>query len=324
MKIQNKGGVSFDLKGSQIDSFLDLDNEIKYCFIPLKKYKIHYREAFKREIVKKGDILFQTEEHIVLAPISGLVKFGKDDTLEISPGEEKGVSGESIELLKEGDKVSLLKRLGLLENKDTSKLKNVLVKMTHTEPFLVKDGLIFDTFKGSLKEALDLVEELFDGLEFSLQLRGRRLRQADPVPLIINQLQELVSLAGHKRSLFTILTELYVNALDHGVLGLDSALKHSEAGFSEYFSEREKALEMVQDGHVKIKVEARLHASGGKAFIRVEDSGNGFDISRFEQKKCDDAQQFCGRGMQLVNGMCDSLSYEGVGNIANAVYSWEA
>jgi DNA-binding response OmpR family regulator len=160
-----------------------------------------------------------------------------------------------------------------------------------------------------------------DVLEFSLTLRGNRLRDADPVPLIINHIQELEGIDGQRRLLFTILTELYVNALDHGVLELDSTLKTSPDGFSRYFAEREQRLTNLESGHIQISVKTHPLENGGEVLIQVEDSGNGFDHDGLQVREPTKSIP-SGRGIQLLSKLCDSLTYHPPGNRVEAVYSW--
>ncbi len=165
-------------------------------------------------------------------------------------------------------------------------------------------------------------EVVRDILEFSLTLTGNRLRQADPIPLIINHIQELEGLQTHRRLLFTILTELYVNALDHGVLRLDSSLKNSADGFTEYFREREERLLDLDKGFVKMEVQTQLTTNGGKMKIRVEDSGQGFDFLTLGLSEKSDSNQLSGRGILLLNELCESVTFHEPGNIVEVVYTW--
>ena len=160
-----------------------------------------------------------------------------------------------------------------------------------------------------------------DALEFTLTLRGQRLRDADPVPLIINHIQELEGIDGHRRLLFTILTELYVNALDHGVLQLDSSLKTSTDGFSRYFAEREKRLQTLDSGHIQINVQTHPLENGGEVLIQLEDSGPGFDFKLYGDSIPDQLLP-SGRGIYLMRDLCDSLTFHEPGNRVEAVYSW--
>ncbi len=160
-----------------------------------------------------------------------------------------------------------------------------------------------------------------DSVEFQITLRGSQLRQANPIPMLINNLQENVDLNEHQRPLFTILTELYANALDHGVLNLDSKLKEGIDGFTRYFEQRERLLSQQLDGHVSIGMRVHPLEHGGLILIRVEDSGDGFDFNNRSSEPAD-AQTFSGRGIMLVENLCESLRFIEPGNKTEAVYSW--
>jgi CheY-like chemotaxis protein len=157
--------------------------------------------------------------------------------------------------------------------------------------------------------------------QVSLSLKGARLGRVDPVPLLINQIQELEEESLELRPLFTVLTELFINALDHGVLQLDSTLKSSPDGFTHYFSEREQRLQKLQtQGEVNIEVSCVKKIHGRFLRIRVEDSGNGFDPSALLLDPKSDPTRLHGRGVSLIKRLCVSLEYLGAGNIAEAVY----
>ncbi len=158
-------------------------------------------------------------------------------------------------------------------------------------------------------------------VDFTLTLHGSRICDADPIPLLINHIQEIDGLGGHRRILYTILTELYTNALDHGVLGMDSSLKLTSDGFTLYFSEREKRLETLADGHIQIHLSSHSTADGGEILIRISDSGKGFDYSNYQSDNSDNSR-FFGRGIHLIRELCTSLKYVDPGNQVEAVYSW--
>jgi len=159
-------------------------------------------------------------------------------------------------------------------------------------------------------------------LEFSITLPGNRLCNADPIPLLINHLQEMEGLHKHRRLLFTLLSELYVNALDHGLLKLDSKMKSLTDGFSEYFSEREKRLQHLHEGFINISMRTYKTEQGGKIKIRLEDSGTGFDLSAIDDYRQQEPEKPCGRGIQLLYSLCESVRYEEPGNKVEVVFSW--
>jgi len=155
----------------------------------------------------------------------------------------------------------------------------------------------------------------------TLEFGPDTLRNFDPLPLLIHMLMEIQGLRGHREHLYTIIAELFSNALDHGLLGLDSVLKATPHGFAEYYQLRARGLAALQQGRIRIDLAHAPYDTGGKLVIRVEDSGPGFD----HQKKSfvpDESTIPSGRGIGLVRELCDSIQFSGNGNIAEAVYSW--
>jgi len=154
--------------------------------------------------------------------------------------------------------------------------------------------------------------------QLSLKYSGARLRETNPVPILVNQIMEMEELEDQRQSLFTVITELYVNALDHGVLGLDSALKSDPVGFAKYFEERETRLKSLNSGHVFFELSVEQIAENRSIQLRIEDSGDGFDYENFQTSE--DNTLLGGRGILLVEALCSSLTYEGSGNIVKAAF----
>ena len=160
--------------------------------------------------------------------------------------------------------------------------------------------------------------------ELNSGLKNNRLRETNPVPIIINQIMEMEGIESERQTLFTVLTELYVNALDHGVLGLDSSLKSDPAGFALYFQEREKRLTNLSDGHVIFHIAIEQNEEIRSIMMKVEDSGSGFDYSNINMPDPQNHTGLSGRGILLVRDLCESLDYLGRGNISEAIYSWKS
>ncbi len=161
--------------------------------------------------------------------------------------------------------------------------------------------------------------------QWSLELHGSGLRTTDPVPLAVAQFQELQHPGTQREVLYTVLSELFSNALDHGVLGLSSASKNSAEGFSSYYAEREKRLSVIDEGYVRIGLAHLPEGQGGRLTIRVEDSGEGFDyrtVFRNAELNLSDNAGYAGRGIPLLKELCESLRFEGTGNCVEAVYVW--
>jgi anti-sigma regulatory factor (Ser/Thr protein kinase) len=147
------------------------------------------------------------------------------------------------------------------------------------------------------------------------------LRQFDPVPFLLRGVVETQGLARHKETLYTVLSELFNNALDHGVLRLDSGLKSSPAGFAAYLAERARRLAEGGDGYVRVWFKHVPQGNGGRLRIRVEDSGPGFDHARARPGLAGNVA-LNGRGIPLLRSLCESLEFHGKGNEVEAVFAW--
>lgn len=159
---------------------------------------------------------------------------------------------------------------------------------------------------------------------FSLRLGAADLRRLDVVPLLLNlanQFEEARPLAGE---LFLILSEFFNNALDHGLLRLDSRLKSGPDGMGAYLEARAESLSALQAGEIEIRVDMAESPAGPQLRIRCRDTGPGFDhASRIAAGDLGDGEspselQF-GRGLALVGNMCREVRFNPAGNEVDAV-----
>ncbi len=150
-----------------------------------------------------------------------------------------------------------------------------------------------------------------------LDLSAGDLRCSSPVSTLIDMMGASPLVTAHKDFLHTIFSELFSNALEHGVLGLSSELKKSEDGYLEYYQQREEKLSELEEGFVKITVEFRTRETQAEVQIEVKDSGAGFDIQNRYKSTDDDA---FGRGVSLIDTLCESVEYSENGTRVCAVY----
>lgn len=193
----------------------------------------------------------------------------------------------------------------------------------------VIERLAQQVWRGSADEndASDRGVTCIDGtsssLRYGMHLSGTTLKRLDPIPLLVHPLHDLPELAEQLGNIYTILTELFVNALDHGVLGLDSAIKASEDGFARYFQLRDERLATLDDGFVDVQIDVSFNKSGGSIGVAVTDSGAGFAHSAAHAADSNSvATGVSGRGTSLLRELCASLTYHGNGNEVHALYRW--
>lgn len=155
----------------------------------------------------------------------------------------------------------------------------------------------------------------------SLCLRGQSLGKFDPIPMLLQTLLECRELTPHRSRIFTILSELYNNAVEHGVLGLQSSIKNGSEGFAKYYQLRSEKLADLNQGFVKVEFDHRPLRDGGEIIFDFIDSGDGFDFKSISQMNSED---YSGRGLPLLLNLCQSIEYFDEGRHIRAIYQWSA
>ncbi|WP_296217202.1 fused response regulator/phosphatase [Pseudomonas sp. UBA2684] len=155
----------------------------------------------------------------------------------------------------------------------------------------------------------------------SFEFRGETLQRFNPLPQLLQLLLGVPGLRPQGSALFSVLAELYSNALEHGVLGLDSALKCDADGFAEYYRQRSIRLTSLREGYVRFHLQLLPEAAGGRLILRVEDSGAGFDGQAIldQQLRLD---SLSGRGLALVRQLSERCTWPADGQGVSVEFSW--
>ncbi|ATE76422.1 MULTISPECIES: fused response regulator/phosphatase [Pseudomonas] len=157
----------------------------------------------------------------------------------------------------------------------------------------------------------------------SFEFRAATLKRFNPLPYLLQLLFEVHGLRAQSGALYSVLAELYSNALEHGVLGLDSSLKRDASGFARYYQQRSARLDELQDGYVRVHLQVTPKGEGGCLTVRVEDSGKGFDVVRVMERPVDDIR-LSGRGVSLIRQLSHHASWSDNGRSARVEFFWEA
>jgi len=136
--------------------------------------------------------------------------------------------------------------------------------------------------------------------DFSAQLQHEQLKRPELVSELTDLLCAQESLKGIKSKLFTVLSELLNNALEHGLLNLDSSLKSTESGFSQYYHLRATRLAQLDSGQIGVNV--RVSDNNDALIITIHDSGAGFDTRALSAHTESDISH--GRGLSLIYHLC--------------------
>lgn len=265
---------------------------------------------FEHTKIDPADNILLLSDGVLEAENATLEQFGEERLLVSIANYSERKEGTLVDLILK----DLSEFVGDSAQKDDISLINIPGRVSAAE------------FQSTIASEVGLSDEEQPSLDiwnWSLELQGKSLGRINPVAQALSRLQETEGGGDHWHSVFSILTELYVNSLDHGVLKLESSMKSTPEGFARYFSEREARLEQLSAGAVSLYMQHTRLASGGRLLVRVEDSGEGFDYEHWLQKKGSvGAGEFSGRGIALVSDLCESIRYENAGAAVEVVYTY--
>ena len=197
---------------------------------------------------------------------------------------------------------------------------NAHASQQHDDLSLVELDLTHESLSGSGRAAVENDGERRGGRvgdwSINLRLAGPELRDGDPLPHLLSVLVQMPGAARFQEELAIALGELFRNALEHGVLGLDSSLKCTDEGFIHYYDLLAERRSGLTSGWIDISLRCRDRGLGGELHLEVEDSGPGFPHVS-EQKGI-----YSGRGLGLLRTICRELETRPGSSRVRAVIAW--
>ncbi|WP_374351799.1 SpoIIE family protein phosphatase [Chitinimonas sp.] len=158
--------------------------------------------------------------------------------------------------------------------------------------------------------------------EIRLSFGPRQLREDNCMPALLGWLHQINLNETQFGEVLLVMSELFNNALDHGVLKLSSLQKSAGEGFGQYMEERQRRLQALESGSIEIGMNYRVDAERALLRLWMKDSGEGFDFARQDMARLsDDGQQTHGRGLALVRRLCESVLFVGSGNQVEVEYA---
>lgn len=161
-------------------------------------------------------------------------------------------------------------------------------------------------------------------LEFSF--RNSELCEASPVPGILDALIGSGLPESARPDVHTVINELYVNALDYGVLAMAENQKQGEDSFYQFHEDRDQKLrrlaELGDAAQTWIKIDCMLDiADRPRLEIVVADSGPGMSDGTPAKDSAQHANEhLTGRGLYIVRSLASELQFYGQKNQIKVVY----
>ncbi|WP_417545204.1 SpoIIE family protein phosphatase [Marinobacter sp.] len=158
------------------------------------------------------------------------------------------------------------------------------------------------------------------------EIQGSTLGEFSPLPLMLHICMEVPGLRRKSGEIYTLLSELYSNALEHGVLELPSDWKYTPDGFGRYYSERATRLGKVSGHYIRFSFHHEPTQWGGRLGIVCEDSGQGFDFQNHAVLQTTEMAQsgprYAGRGLILLKRLAEFIRFHEQGNRVEIAYDW--
>lgn len=155
--------------------------------------------------------------------------------------------------------------------------------------------------------------------QFDVELGPHQLKSDDTIPMLMQWVAGMGIEATLEKKCFLVLTELFSNALDFGLLGLGPHLHHRGEGLDEYTHERLKRLAELQSGSIRISVRHPAAADQPKFVLVIRDTGQGFDYSSLTSDERSENSS-TGRGIALVRSLVSRLEFSDGGRTVTAEF----
>lgn len=154
--------------------------------------------------------------------------------------------------------------------------------------------------------------------ELSITLGPAQIIQRDLLANVLEHLP-LHSIPGAQQTrLEQILAELLANALDYGVLRLDSTLKH-QGNLNTYLDTRQQAIAQLAEGWIRLSLRYSVDNNQGSLNLTCQDSGAGIPPIAWQPPAQDTPGR---RGLLMVAKLSDALTYDTPENRLNIQLLW--
>lgn len=162
-----------------------------------------------------------------------------------------------------------------------------------------------------LKNRTSAVGSIHAG-EFRIRLRQEASRLATMLSLTCD----------NPSALAVGLTELLVNAIEHGIYGVGSELKDQLLEEGKFVDEMERRAN--DPAFAGREVTLTFSRNGKQRLFNIKDPGEGFDHESVIENFDPTSMRKCGRGVVMARQCFKSVVYKGAGNEVEAVYYCES
>lgn len=153
------------------------------------------------------------------------------------------------------------------------------------------------------KERVDIKKTI--PWQFKIHIKDEMLGR-DVVQNIIEMIGSSLVLKENKGVIYTLLMEMYTNALDHGVLGLDGKEKQSNEDFDRFYQDKDRLIKELSGAY--INVEVSFDPNINEPVLKIEMSHNGSEFKVSENREAT-RDALHGRGLELIDAISEDALY---------------
>lgn len=158
--------------------------------------------------------------------------------------------------------------------------------------------------------------------EEELHINNEAIKSDQAIDITIDKIKEHIDSKNLpiENNIFTIVSELLSNEIDHSILAMDSSIKEGNDGFHAYKEERSKKIAEINDQFIdlSIKVEDLGLTRMLTLLLRSSGTTNYPDIDNITVN--DDKPH--GRGLHLLKKLCESFSINKNNKTISLIYKW--
>ncbi|MCW8901173.1 MAG: fused response regulator/phosphatase [Gammaproteobacteria bacterium] len=164
--------------------------------------------------------------------------------------------------------------------------------------------------------AQSIIDEPVLDWRLSISFTADDMRAPNPVNKLTSILNAMPCLSRHKGVLHIILTEIYLNSLDHGILKIESIDKSDEEHFLEYYKHRDDALSVLKDASINFHFS--FFSANNKHYLKIQvsDSGGGYHIDN----SISTDEMLHGRGFSIIQSFSEKISFSDDGKTMEVLY----
>ena len=111
--------------------------------------------------------------------------------------------------------------------------------------------------------------------QFNIEFDEQMISKQEPIQLLTQIINTQPILKRHCGRIQTLLTELYNNAVEFSLLGLDAAMKADNEMISQYSQLKDSALKQLQDARIQVKLSIEYPDDKPRLRLTLQDNGQG-------------------------------------------------